>query len=59
MKKYVITKSALVAETLKSAGYTLLSSNEKHGIWTFHNDGKRMLSDEEKKDMAYSDRLFL
>ena len=59
MGKYIITKSVFVAEALKKSGYTLLSNNEKDGVWIFHNDGKQMLSADEKKEMVYSNKIFL
>lgn len=57
MKKYIITKSASAADILKESGYTLLSN--KDGVWTFYNDGKQLLSADDRKDMAYSNKLFL
>lgn len=57
MNKYIITKSDLVSVVLKQSGYTLMS--HKDGIWTFLNDGKRELSDKEKKGMVFTDKIFL
>lgn len=57
MEKYIITKSAIVAETLKKSGYTLMS--HKEDIWTFLNDGKHALSVEDKKETVYCNKLFL
>lgn len=57
MAKYVITKSNLVAEVLKASKYTLLSN--KDGIWTFKNDGKNTLSNDERKGMVFTDKIFL
>lgn len=57
MQKYVITKSDIVADVLKKSNYSLLS--HKEGVWTFLNDGKHMLSAEDKKEMVFSNKLFL
>jgi len=57
MNKYIITKSDLVSEVLKKSGYTLMS--HKDGIWTFFNDGKKMLSAEDKKGMVFTNKIFL
>ena len=57
MKKYIITKSALTAEILEKSGYTLMS--HKSDIWTFLNDEKHTLSAEDKKEIVFSNKLFL
>lgn len=57
MDKYVITKSNLVADVLKKFGYTLMSYKE--GVWTFLNDGEHMLSAQDKKEVVFSNKVFL
>ena len=57
MDKYIITKSNLVADILKKTGYTILS--EKDGSWTFLNDGRQNLSADQKKDVVFSNKMFL
>jgi hypothetical protein len=57
MNKYIITKSKLVAEVLKKSGYTLLS--DKDEAWTFLNCGKKCLSNEEIKEVCYTNKIFL
>lgn len=57
IQKYIITKFDIVADVLSKSGYSLLS--HKEGIWTFLNDGKHALSAEDKKEMVFSNKLFL
>lgn len=56
-KTYVITKSDLVAATLTKGGFTLKS--HKGDTWTFLNDGKQMLSADDKKETVFTDKVFL
>lgn len=57
MGKYIITKSNVVALMLKTYGYTLLS--EKDGVFTFMNDGRVTLAADEKREVSYTNKIFL
>lgn len=56
-KKFIITKSNLVADMLKHSGYTLVSQQGE--MWTFMNNGKHTFSQDEKKDAVFTDKIFL
>ena len=56
-KKFIITKSNLVADMLKHSGYTLVSQQGE--MWTFMNNGKHTFSQDDKKEMVFSNKLFL
>lgn len=54
---FVITKSNLIADVLKHCGFTLVSHQGE--VWTFMNDGKHMFSQNDKKEMVFTDKMFL
>ena len=56
-KRFVITKSDMVADVLKKGGFTLVS--HQGDTWTFLNDGNHSFSKEDKKEVTYSNKLFI